>query len=139
MNDHELRELFSRIKTIAVIGAKDKPGPVDRVGRYLIGAGYTVYPVHPVRKEVWGLPVYPTLADIPVPIDVVDVFRAPEFCPAHAEECAALAHRPLMFWMQSGISNEQARATAQAAGIRVVEDACLMVELQRLFPLGPKR
>ena len=139
MNDQELREFFPRIKTIAVIGAKDKPGPVDRVGRYLIDAGYTVYPVHPVRKEVWGLPVYPTIADIPAPIDLVDVFRAPEFFPVHAEECTVLAHRPLVFWMQSGISNEQARATAQAAGIRVVEDACLMVELQRLFPLGPKR
>ena len=139
MHDDDLRSILARVKNIAVIGAKDKPGPVDRVGRYLIEAGFTVFPVHPVRKEVWGLPVSPTLADVPERIDLVDVFRAPEFCLAHAEESAALALRPLLFWMQSGIVNEQARAVALAAGIHVVEDACLMVEYRRFFPFGRSR
>ena len=84
MHDDDLRSILARVKNIAVIGAKDKPGPVDRVGRYLIEAGFTVFPVHPARKEVWGLPVSPTLADVPERIDLVDVFRAPEFCLAHA-------------------------------------------------------
>ncbi len=136
MNDDDLRLLLSRIKTIAVIGAKDKPGPVDRVGRYLIETGYTVIPVHPARKEVWGLPAYPTIGDVPGSIDMVNVFRAPDFCPAHAEECIALSPRPLLLWLQLGITSEQARDTALAAGIRYIEDACLMVDHKRLFPGG---
>ena len=139
MNDEDMRSLFSRIQTIAIIGAKDKPGPVDRVGRYLIEAGYTVFPVHPVRKEVWGLPAVPTLAEVPARIDLIDVFRAPEYCLAHAEETVALAHRPLLCWLQLGITNEEAMAVVQAAGIRAVQDACLMVDHKRLFPFGMKR
>lgn len=128
-----LRALLERCRTVAVIGAKDKPGqPVDAVGRYLMHAGYTLFPVHPRRRNVWGLETYPALADIPVPVDLVNVFRAPELCAAHAEEALALAPKPLLFWMQLGIASAEAARVLADQGVFVVEDACLMVEHKRL-------
>lgn len=136
-NDKLIRETLASAKTIAVVGAVDKPGrPVDRVGRYLVAAGYTVIPVHPKRKDVWGLATYETLADIPVPIDVVDLFRAAQYCPDHAKECLALPRRPLLFWMQSGIVCREAAALLSAEGVLVVQDACLMVDHARLLGLS---
>lgn len=134
-SDTELAALLGQVKTIAVIGAKDKPGqPVDKVGRYLIASGYTVIPVHPKRANVWGIPAYPSLGDVPLPIDMVNLFRAHEFCPAHAQEALRLQSRPRCFWMQSGIVSPEARACLQGSGILAVEDRCLMVEHARLFP-----
>ena len=115
--------------SIALVGAKDKAGqPVDRVGRYLLEQGFTVYPVHPVRRTVWGLSAYPSLAELPQPVDIITLFRAPEACPAHARETLALPWRPRCFWMQEGLRSEAARALLEPAGILVVEDACIMVE-----------
>ena len=129
-----LRNILTLPKTIAIVGAKDKPGQaVDGVGRYLLEAGYTVVPVHPAAGEVWGLKAYPSLADVPVDIDIVDVFRAPEFCAAHAREAADLPHRPQAFWMQLGIASADARSVAEAAGMDVVEDACIKIEHRQLF------
>ncbi|SDB30401.1 hypothetical protein SAMN05660653_01474 [Desulfonatronum thiosulfatophilum] len=129
----ELAARLAQVKTIAVVGAKDVPGrPVDRVGRYLIGRGFKIFPVHPVRRDVWGLPTYARLIDIPEPIDLVDVFRAPQFCAEHAREVLELNPLPAIFWMQSGISNAEARTLLQAAGVFVVEDLCLMIEHQHL-------
>ena len=134
MNDLEVKELLSKARTIAVLGAKDKPGQaVDSVGRYLIRAGYEVIPVHPARKNVWGLTTYPTLADIPVPVDVVDVFRAPEYCADHARETLALSPLPSLFWMQLGIRNAEAAELLREKNVAVVDDACLMVVHARLF------
>ncbi|HDQ40440.1 MAG TPA: CoA-binding protein [Desulfonatronum sp.] len=131
----ELASRLTKVKTIAVLGAKDVTGrPVDRVGRYLIAAGFRVFPVHPVRRDVWGLPTFAALHHIPEPVDAVDVFRAARFCPDHARECLALDPLPLMFWMQSGIVSVEARRLLEPAGVFVVEDRCLMVEHQRLFP-----
>ena len=134
LSDEHLRALLANARTIAIVGAKDKPGqPVDGVGRYLIQAGYTVIPVHPVRREVWGIPAVASLAEIHCPVDIIDVFRAPEFCPAHAVEAASMQPLPALFWMQLGIANAEARRNAEAAGMEVIEDACLMVEHRRLF------
>lgn len=128
-----LKDMLQSVHTIAIIGAKDKPGqPVDRVGRYLIQAGYTVIPVHPVRSNVWGLTTYANVADIPVPIDMVNLFRASEYCPGHAREVLELASLPAVFWMQTGIRSPEAGNMLAEKGIRVVEDKCIMVELQRL-------
>lgn len=133
-SDAVLKALLSEVRSIAVVGAKDRPGqPVDTVGRYLIGSGYTVYPVHPKRDDVWGLPTYRSLADIPGPIDLIDLFRAPEHCPEHAREVLALSVRPKAFWMQSGITSAPARSVLEGSGILVVEDRCLMVEHRRLL------
>ncbi|WP_022661869.1 CoA-binding protein [Paucidesulfovibrio longus] len=124
----ELTALLGQVKSIAVVGAVDKPGrPVDMVGRYLIEAGFDVIPVHPKRTGVWGLTTYPALSAIPVPVDLVDLFRAPEHCPAHAEETLAMNPRPRCFWMQSGIASPAARSILADSGILVVEDLCLKV------------
>ena len=134
-NQAELVPRLAQVKTVAVLGAKDVAGrPVDRVGRYLMAAGFRVFPVHPVRRDVWGLPTFSSLDLVPEPVDLVDVFRAARFCPDHARECLALRIMPGMFWMQAGIVSLEARRILEPAGVFVVEDRCLMVEHQRLFP-----
>lgn len=136
-SDKELAALLGKVKTIAVVGAKDKPGqPVDKVGRYLIEAGFRVIPVHPKRTEVWGLKAYPTLNDIPGPVDLVDLFRAADACPAHAEEFLRLSPQPLCFWMQSGIVSPEARRILSGLPVLVVEDRCLMVDHRNLLSTG---
>jgi len=134
-SDTELKALLAKVKTVAVLGANDSPGrPVDRVGRYLLAAGFTVLPVHPKRRTVWGLPAFPRLADLPCPADLLDLFRAAEHCPAHAREVLDLPWRPAGFWMQLGIVSAPARDLLASSGVQVVEDLCLMVEHRRLFP-----
>ena len=129
----ELAPLLRQVKTIAIVGAVDKPGrPVDMVGRTLIDMGFNVIPVHPKRETVWGLPAYPTVNDIPVPVDMVDLFRAAQFCPDHAREALRMDPRPKIFWMQSGITSPEARNILTGSGIHVVEDHCTKVELQAL-------
>lgn len=124
----KLAEILSQVKTIAIVGAKDVPSqPVDRVGRYLMDAGFTVIPVHPKRTNVWGLETYPSLWDVPVAIDCVDLFRAGRFCAAHAIEVMALSTMPKLFWMQSGIESSEARRLMEDKGVTVVENECLMV------------
>jgi len=132
--DDELKGILAQVKTIAVIGASDRPDrPVDMVGRYLIQAGYTVIPVHPKRKTVWGLDAFASVLDVPVALDILDLFRAPEFIPDHARECAALIPAPKVFWMQTGIRSPEAGAVLMGTGVKVVEDLCLSVEHQRLL------
>ncbi|WP_235957031.1 CoA-binding protein [Fundidesulfovibrio magnetotacticus] len=130
-----MREALAGCRSVAVVGAKDKPGsPVDRVGRYLLEKGFTVYPVHPVRKTVWGLQAFPTLADVPGPVDIVNLFRAAEHCPAHARETLALPTLPRIFWMQLGIFSFEARSILAKSPVMVIEDSCLMVDHRRIFP-----
>lgn len=133
------RTLLRDARRIAIVGAKDKAGqPVDRIGRYLLAHGFTVLPVHPVRRQVWGLPTFRTLADLPGPVDIINLFRASEACLEHAQETLALPWRPRCFWMQEGIRNEAARRLLEPEGILVVEDACIMVEHQLInSPLQP--
>ena len=134
MDNENLRRLLGDIRTIAVLGAKDAPGQaVDRVGRYLIKVGYDIIPVHPVRKNVWGLTTYASLADIPRPVDMVNVFRAPQYCLEHAREALAMSRPPKVFWMQLGIRNDDAAKLLAERGVIVVEDACLMVDHARVF------
>jgi len=129
-----LKELLVPGKTIALIGAKDRPGTeVDMVGRFMLSAGFRVIPVHPARASVWGIPARKTMAEIDEPIDIVNLFRAPASCPAHAVETLALARRPACFWMQSGIASPEARTMLAPAGVVVVEDRCIMVEYRRLW------
>jgi uncharacterized protein len=133
-----LAAMLSKVKTIAVVGAKDKPGrPVDRVGRYLIQSGFEVLPVHPKRTEVWGLSTYPSLLEIPQSVDVVNLFRASEHCPDHARECLRMDTLPKIFWMQIGISSPDARTLLSETPVVIVEDSCLMVEHQRLLRRRP--
>ncbi len=132
-NDKELAALLNKVKTIAVIGAVDKPGrPVDDVARAMIDMGFDIIPVHPVRENVWGRTTYKSVTDIPVPVDVVDLFRNGKFCPAHAREVLTMPTLPQCFWMQVGIFSPEARELLDGTGMTVVEDRCLMVEMQRL-------
>ena len=132
-SDQELKALLAQVKTIAVVGASDRPGrPVDRVGRYLLDAGFDVVPVHPARREVWGLPVCRSLADVDRPVHCVDLFRAAQYCPDHAREVLGLDAPPLVFWMQSGIVSLEAMALLDGTDVAVVQDRCLMVDHRRL-------
>jgi uncharacterized protein len=113
-------------KTIAVVGASPSPDRESHgVMRYLLHQGYRCIPVRPDCDEVLGIPCVPTLLDIDGPIDLVDVFRRPEFCAAHAREAVEAGAKAL--WLQLGIVSAEARAVAEAAGIDYVENACTAV------------
>lgn len=119
---------WQRIRTIAIVGAKDKPhSDVDRVGRYLMAHGFTVIPVHPVRKEVWGLPCYPSLLEVQEQVDMVNLFRAPQYCLEHAQEVLRMPYCPKVFWMQLGISNSAVAPLLTPHSVVVVENLCSMV------------
>jgi predicted CoA-binding protein len=123
-SDDELRRLLTDAATIAVVGASSNP---DRssygIMRRLQQVGYRVVPVNPLESEVLGERAYPTLADVPVPIDIVDVFRRAEETPPIADEAVRAGAK--VFWLQSGIVNEDAAARARAGGLTVVMDACI--------------
>lgn len=134
MDTQLTRDILEQARTIAIVGAKEKAGqPVDRVGRYLIDAGYEVIPVHPTRKNVWGLETYEKLTDIERPVHIINVFRASDQCPAHAQEALMLSPLPLLFWMQLGIEHPGAAAMLAGEGVHVIENACIMVEHAKLF------
>ena len=123
-------DILRQSKTIAVVGLSSNPmRPSHGVAAYLQSAGFTIIPVNPNESVVLGEKCYASLEDIPVPIDIVDVFRRPELVPPIADSAIAIHAKCL--WLQQGITNEAAAEKAQAAGIVVIEDACLMVEFKR--------
>ena len=120
-------EILADARTIALVGASPKlDRPSNDVMRYLLEAGYRVIPVRPLDcDEVLGVPCVASLAEIDEPIDIVDVFRRPEFCAGHAREAVAAGAKAL--WLQVGIESAEALAIAQAAGLDYVENACTKV------------
>ena len=120
-------QILAEARTIAVVGASPKPWrPSNQVMRYLLEAGYRVIPVRPRDcDEVLGVPCVASLAEISEPIDLVDVFRRPEFTPQVAREAVAAGAGAL--WLQSGIVSAEARAIAEEAGLDYVENACTKV------------
>ena len=133
MFDEKIRTLLSSAKTIAIVGAKDTQGQaVDIVGRYLIQAGYTVWPVHPVRRSVWGLQAFPSLSELPERVEIINLFRASSACPEHAREVLSLPWSPATFWMQTGIRSQEAGRMLAVYGISIIEDLCIMEEHRRL-------
>lgn len=113
-------------RSIAVVGASSKPHrPSNGIFRYLLDAGYRVFPVNPNETEVHGQVAYPTLESVPEPIDLVDVFRRSDQTPPIASSAAAIGARTL--WLQQGVRNEQAAQIAQDAGLTVVMDRCIAV------------
>jgi predicted CoA-binding protein len=120
-------QILAEARTIAVVGASPKPWrPSNQVMRYLLEAGYRVIPVRPRDcDEVLGVPYVASLAEISEPIDLVDVFRRPEFTPQVAREAVAAGAGAL--WLQSGIVSAEARAIAEEAGLDYVENACTKV------------
>lgn len=124
--DAELRTVLTQANTIAVVGASSNPERASYgIMKKLQSVGYTVIPVNPRETEVLGERAYASLADIPVPVDIVDVFRRAEDTPAIADEAVAIKAKVL--WLQSGIANEDAAARARAGGVTPVMDACIGV------------
>jgi predicted CoA-binding protein len=121
------QQILAEARTIAVVGASPRPErPSHDVMRYLLEAGYRVIPVRPADcDEVLGVPCVTSLAEIDEPIDLVDVFRRPEFCADHAREAVDAGAGAL--WLQVGIVSAEARRIAEEARLDYVEDACTKV------------
>jgi len=123
------RCILEQISTIAVVGLSPKEHrPSNRVARYLIAAGFTVIPVNPGQERILGRSCYPNLAEVPVPVDLVDIFRASAHVLPIVEEAIAIGAKAV--WMQKGIINEEAAILARQHGLVVVMDRCLMVDHQ---------
>lgn len=136
-SDDALREILDRCRTIAVVGIKD--GPSDdafRVPKYMQAHGYRIVPISPKLEAVLGERAVASLAAAHEPVDLVNLFRAPQHLPAHVEEILAMDPLPFAAWFQLGIRHDESAARLRAAGIRVVQDACLMVEHARLAGRG---
>ncbi len=129
-NDHSEAAMIDRMlgaTRIAILGASDKPGrPSLMIARYLKSVGKTVIPVNPQFETVMGLKCYNTLEEVPGPIDVVNVFRKPEFLAEAARDAVAIGAKGV--WVQSGLMSDEAREIARKAGLDYVEDRCIMVE-----------
>ena len=116
--------LLKKTKTIAVVGLSPNAArPSHGVSQAMQGFGFRVIPVHPAASEILGEKVYAKLADIPEPIDLVDVFRSAEFIDGVVDECLALGLKAI--WIQEGIVNEPAAARALAGGMTVIMDRCI--------------
>jgi predicted CoA-binding protein len=133
--DPYIRGILNTVKTIAMVGISPKDNrPSYFAFKYLLERGYRMIPVNPGQagKEILGQKVYARLADVPEPIDMVDVFRAAQHVPAVVMEALALAPRPGVIWMQLGVRHDEAAATAEAAGVKVVMNRCPKIEYGRL-------
>jgi predicted CoA-binding protein len=120
-------------RTIAVIGlSEDSAKPSHYVSAYMQQHGYKLYPINPSISDVLGEKSYASLSDLPIKPDIVNVFRLPKFIPAIVDEMIKLGLPNL--WVQQGIVNREAAARAEAAGIHVVMDHCIMVEHRHLTP-----
>jgi predicted CoA-binding protein len=135
-SDDEIDGLLARTRSVAVVGVSgDSRRPSRRVTAYLIGTtDWTVYLVNPNIDTALGRPVYPSLADLPESPDIVDVFRRTDHLPQVVD--AAIAVGAGAVWFQLGLVHDEAAATANAAGLDVVQDHCLRVELYRWHHAG---
>jgi uncharacterized protein len=129
--DDLIRTLLEDVKTIAVVGASPNPArPVYGVMQYLMRAGYRVIPVNPGQggKEILGQRVYERLADIPEPIDLIDVFRRQDALAGVVDESLALSPKPKAIWMQLDLRDDAAAAKAVAEGLTVIMDRCIKID-----------
>lgn len=127
----QIRSLLKQAHTLAVVGLSTKPDrPSFGVARAMQGFGYRIIPVRPAVDEILGEKAYPDLKHLPGPVDIVDVFRAPEHVPAIVDDCIAL--RAPVLWLQEGVVNEKAAERARDAGITVIMDRCIYKEYRAL-------
>jgi uncharacterized protein len=130
-----IRGILNTVKTIAMVGASEKQNrPSYFAFKYLLERGYTMIPVNPghAGHDMLGQRIYARLADIPVPIDMVDIFRGSQYAPAIVQEALTLKPRPSVIWMQLGVRNDEAAALAEANGMKVVMNRCPKIEYGRL-------
>ena len=126
----DIKKILTRYRTVAIVGASPNPErPSHRVADFLKKEGFRVIPVTPKADKVVGEKAYPDLASIPVPVEVVDIFRRAEDVTPIVEEAIAVGAK--VVWMQEGIINEEAAASARKAGLTVVMDHCMKKELLR--------
>jgi predicted CoA-binding protein len=134
-DDSTIRGILNIVKTIAMVGASEKKNrPSYFAFKYLLERGYTMIPVNPghAGEDMLGQRIYATLADIPVPVDMVDIFRGSQYAPGIVQEALALKPRPSVIWMQLGVRNDEAAALAEANGLKVVMNRCPKIEYGRL-------
>jgi predicted CoA-binding protein len=131
-DDAGIARILENHRVIAVVGLSARPDrPSNIVARYLMAHGYTVIPVNPAASEILGQTCYASLRDIPVKVDMVDVFRKAEDVPPLADAAIAIGAKSL--WLQLGIIHTAAAEKAAAAGLDVVMDRCPKIEHARLF------
>src|SRR5260370_3840202 len=125
-------ELVSRARTIAIVGLSDSPQrPSPRVALYMQSQGYSIIPVNPQITEALGEKAYPSLLEVPAKIDIVDVFRRPEYVDEIVEQAIQL--KVPAIWLQEGVINEREAEKARAAGMFVVMDRCVLKEHRARF------
>jgi predicted CoA-binding protein len=127
--------ILNSVKTIAMVGASaNDVRPSYFVLKYLLAKGFSVFPINPGQagKEILGRMTYARLADIPEPIDMVDIFRAPAAVPGIVDEALRLDPLPKVIWMQLGVRHDEAAARAEAAGVKVVMNRCPKIEYGKL-------
>ena len=129
----DIERILRATDTVAIVGASANPARASHeVWTYLKSrSDYTLYLVNPTISEIEGTPVYPSLADLPVVPDLVDVFRRHEYLPSMLDDAIAVGAKTL--WLQSGLWHEQVARDGEAAGLQVVMDRCLKVEHARLL------
>jgi predicted CoA-binding protein len=133
--DSYIRGILNSVKSIAMVGFSPKDNrPSYFVFKYLLERGYKMIPVNPGQadKEILGQKVYARLADIPEPVDMVDVFRGSQFAMGIVDEALAMKPRPQVIWMQLTVRDDAAAAKAEAAGLKVVMNRCPKIEYGRL-------
>jgi hypothetical protein len=126
-----IEEILNTVHTIAVIGMKDDVNEdAYRIPHYMSTKGYKIYAVNPgkTEKSALGEQFVAKVTDLKEQIDLVDIFRRPEFLPAHAKEILSMKPLPKYVWFQLGIVNNEAAQELEKAGIKVVQDRCLLVE-----------
>ncbi|HSI40087.1 MAG TPA: CoA-binding protein [Xanthobacteraceae bacterium] len=134
-DDAWIAGLLTQVRTIAVVGASPRPDrPSHGVARYLAAAGYQVFAINPGQagRAIAGLPTFAHLADVPVPVDMVDVFRASEYVAEVVGQALALRPLPKLIWTQLGVRDDAAAARAEAAGVHMVMNRCPAIEIPRL-------
>ena len=134
-SDGYIRGILNSVKSIAMVGASERENrPSYFAFKYLLERGYTMIPVNPGQagETILGRRVYARLADVPEPIDMVDIFRNSRHAPAIVAEVLTLKPRPQIIWMQLGVRNNEAAALAEANGLKVVMNRCPKIEYGRL-------
>jgi predicted CoA-binding protein len=132
-NKDEMREIFETVKTIAIIGlSPDESKASNMVAHYLQNAGYKIIPVYPKEDMILGEKVYRSLEDIPFAIDMVDIFRKPDYFDTVVDMCIARGDVKV-FWGQLGLVNNAAAQKAKDAGMKVVQNHCTKIEHQALM------